>query len=55
MGKKRYHIECDKRFLKELQNIPLKFRENIVEAIEKLSLDPRPHGYIKLKGFEQCD
>lgn len=51
MGK--YEILFDKKYIKELRNIPKKFQEIIKEKVESLADNPRPEGYIKLKGSKR--
>ena len=46
----QYVIKFDKRFIKLLEKIPVQFRTKIKEAIEELKSNPRPQGFIKLKG-----
>lgn len=46
----KYNIAFDKKFIKDLQRIPIKFRDGIQEKIEELKKNPRPEGSIKLKG-----
>ncbi|MBM3993765.1 MAG: type II toxin-antitoxin system RelE/ParE family toxin [Planctomycetes bacterium] len=35
---------------KELKQLPTKIAKHLVEAIEALAEDPRPHGCLKLEG-----
>lgn len=49
----KYKLQYDKRFLKDLEKIPRRFRENIQEKVESLAIDPRPDGYIKLSGSKK--
>ena len=46
----KYSLEFDKKFIKELEAIPVKFRKNIEEKIEALKSNLRPDGVKKLKG-----
>ena len=45
-----YSISLKKRAIKALQDIDEPYYSNIKEAIYNLADNPRPHGYIKLKG-----
>ena len=36
---------------KQIKKLPLVINEKVINAIEKLSINPRPHGYKKLKGI----
>ena len=45
-----YSISLKKRAIKALQNIDEPYYSNIKEAIYNLADNPRPYGYIKLKG-----
>ena len=45
-----YTVHIAESAEKALGKIPRKDREKIVEKIELLGVDPRPNGYIKLKG-----
>ena len=46
----RYTIQIAESADKALRKIPKKDQDKIVEKIATLKLDPRPNGYIKLKG-----
>lgn len=52
---KKYKLQFDKRFIKDLKRVPHPFRENICKKIESLVVEPRPHGYIKLNGSKKID
>ncbi len=45
-----FTLSFSKQAFKELEKINEPFYTNIKQAIYKLTDDPRPHGYIKLKG-----
>ena len=47
---KRYQLTYRKSVAKDLRAIPKKHRQAIVRRIEKLAADPKPPGYIKIKG-----
>ncbi len=49
-----YKITLKKRALKALEKINEPYYSNIKEAIYSLASNPRPVGYIKLKGREGC-
>lgn len=49
----KYIIKYDKKYLKDLEKIPFHFRESIKEKVEELAKNPRPDGYVKLKGSKQ--
>lgn len=48
-----YKIVFDKRFLKDLEKIPQKFRDKIREKVANLASNPRPEGYTKLKSSDK--
>lgn len=48
---KTYKIIFNKAYLKELESIPKKVRNQILESVNSLSNNPRPEGVKKLKGF----
>ncbi len=45
-----YHIEIKSKALKELESIPRKVQKRILNTIDSLRVNPRPHGSIKLHG-----
>jgi mRNA interferase RelE/StbE len=45
-----YQISISKRALKELEDLPVKPKKQITEAIDQLANEPRPVGCKKLKG-----
>lgn len=47
-----YEIAITRRAEKKLSKIPLEYRQKIREAINNLSINPRPLGCISLKGRE---
>ena len=49
-----YRIEVKKSAQKELAQIPAPYNKKIVEAIDKLAIEPRPSGVKKFKGEEAC-
>ena len=51
MGK--YRIEIKRSAARELERIPLKDRDRIIERIRNLSTDPRPVGARMLSGEEK--
>ena len=50
MTDKRYAIEFLPSALRELGNVPPDARQDVVEAIDALSADPRPEGVTLLGG-----
>lgn len=47
----KYQILFNKKFLKDLKYIEKIYQKPISEAVRDLANDPRPYGYIKLKGY----
>lgn len=47
-----YSLNFSKQALKELEKINEPFYSNIKEAISNLTENPRPNGYMKLKGTD---
>ena len=45
-----YQININKRAIKSLEKIPDPYYSHLKKAIIDLSINPRPQGYIKLKG-----
>jgi mRNA interferase RelE/StbE len=45
-----YKIEYNKRVVKELEHLPKREQLLLIEKIEELKKDPRPHGVKTLKG-----
>jgi mRNA interferase RelE/StbE len=45
-----YVVSLSKKAARQLDKLPDKIASPIIEAINDLSADPRPHGYKKLKG-----
>ncbi len=45
-----YQIHINKTAIKALEKVPEPFYSNIKTAIYQLAKNPRPNGYIKLKG-----
>src|SRR5665213_1866463 len=50
MTQANYKVLIDKKCLKDLEKIPEPFRHAIDEKVKALTNNPRPEGYIKLKG-----
>lgn len=48
-----YRIIIPKSVEKQLNNLPKKQRQKIIEAIKFLGVVPRPDGVKKLKGYDQ--
>lgn len=49
----KYTIKFNRRYLKDLEKIPFKNREQIRKDILSLADDPRPDNCKKLKGCEE--
>ena len=49
---KKYEVLFDKRYSKDLKHIHPDYHEDIKKTCYELGENPRPHGYIKLKGHE---
>ena len=47
-----YEVIINKRVLKSFDQIPFDYLLKIKEAINDLTINPRPFGYIKLVGSE---
>lgn len=45
-----YQVVIEKQAQKQLAKISPPYYQNIVEALQSLATNPRPHGYKKLKG-----
>jgi mRNA interferase RelE/StbE len=45
-----YQVKVQKRAIKALEQINEPYYSNVKVAISNLAFDPRPNGYIKLKG-----
>jgi len=50
---KKYKIQFNKQYLKDLVKIPLKAQNQIRKEIADLSFNPRPEGCKKLHGSEK--
>jgi len=48
-----YRVILSKSVQKQLDSLPESVRKRVIEHILTLSDNPRPHGHIKLKGFEK--
>jgi mRNA interferase RelE/StbE len=51
---KRYTLQIARPARKDLEALPAKVQDRIVEAIEELLDDPHPHGCKKLKGSDDA-
>jgi len=47
---RRYTVRLAEKAKRTLAKVPQKEQAKIMDAIEELGLDPRPRGYVKLKG-----
>ncbi len=45
-----YQVVVDRLVLKQLAKIPAPYFDKITDALKNLTANPRPHGYVKLKG-----
>ena len=45
-----YQVVIEKQAQKQLAKIPPPYYHNIIDAMQDLAANPRPHGYKKLKG-----
>lgn len=48
-----YQVLLKKSAEKELEALPAKIHDRIVRALQKLEVNPRPHGVKKLQNKEQ--
>ena len=48
-----YKVELKRSAAKEIEKLPQKVLHRIIEKIQLLSTDPRPHGCKKLSGEEK--
>ncbi len=48
-----YHVVFAPRAEKDLRRLPLAAQQRIRWVVDELATDPRPHGYIKMKGLEK--
>ena len=49
---KKYRVVFDKRYIKDLKHIHPVHHQAIIKAALSLGENPRPDGYIKLKGAD---
>ncbi|WP_375416403.1 type II toxin-antitoxin system RelE/ParE family toxin [uncultured Hymenobacter sp.] len=49
---KRYRVEFSPQAAKQFKKLPLKIAQQVKTEIAMLSDNPRPYGYLKLKGRE---
>lgn len=47
-----FEIEWKRSAIKELRKLPAEPRHRVVEAVESLAGDPRPHGSREMVGSE---
>lgn len=52
MSEKRYTVEIQSRAEKSLRALPKAAATRLRQVIDALADEPRPHGYLKMKGFE---
>lgn len=48
-----WKAEIERKAQKALKKIPGPYKTNIIETIDELASDPRPHGCTKLKGVTE--
>lgn len=53
MTTKKYKVKFEKKYLKDIENIPKKARDKIVQSVHALASDPRPSGCKKIKGTKE--
>lgn len=46
----KYEVILSKTAKKQLSKLPIKIAQRLIDIVEKLADEPRPHGYIKLTG-----
>lgn len=49
---KLYKVLFEKKYTKDLKHVHPSYQKAIIEAVLALGKDPRPNGYIKLKGYD---
>lgn len=49
---KKYKVLFEKKYTKDLKHVHPSYHQSIMKATISLGNDPRPDGYIKLKGSE---
>jgi mRNA interferase RelE/StbE len=49
-----YTVELSPRAAKSFRALPREAQRHVQEHIDDLAKNPRPHGYIKLKGVEDA-
>jgi mRNA interferase RelE/StbE len=49
---KKYQVVFEKKYVKDLKHIHPSYHQAIKEAVLSLGKNPRPDGYIKLKGSD---
>lgn len=47
-----YQVEIETSAAKQIQKLQRRDRVRIMDAIDALAIDPRPHGCIKLSGMD---
>ena len=52
MSERRYALTFSKRALKALGGLPKEVAARLSRAAEALAINPRPYGYIKMKGSQ---
>jgi mRNA interferase RelE/StbE len=47
-----YHVVIPKSVAKQIIRLPQKIRVQVIKEVQALQNNPRPHGCIKLKGYQ---
>lgn len=50
MSEPTYRVEIKKVVVKAIARLPRNLQERLSQAMKQLAKNPRPHGYIQLKG-----
>lgn len=50
---KKYSVVFEKKYIKDLKHVHPAYHKALLEAVLSLGDNPRPEGYIKLKGSDQ--
>lgn len=50
---KKYSVVFEKKYIKDLKHVHPAYHKALLEAVLSLGDNPRPAGYIKLKGSDQ--
>lgn len=50
---KKYSVVFEKKYIKDLKHVHPAYHKALLDAVLSLGDNPRPEGYIKLKGSDQ--